>query len=95
MPKIKATATPIGCILAPYHFIISEDISIFYTSNAVLEALRTTQWPEGRTRSTSYVLLLKSATVASAFAFLAAAATSLVTIVFPIGASAMPASFRC
>jgi hypothetical protein len=40
-------------------------------------------------------LLLKSATVAVAADALAAAATSLLTMVLPMGASAMPASFRC
>ncbi len=43
----------------------------------------------------SYLLLRDAATVASAFALLVAAATSLVTIVLPIGASAIPASFKC
>ena len=42
-----------------------------------------------------HLLLLKSATVAVAAAALAAAATSLLTMVLPMGASAMPASFRC
>src|SRR5690554_5449193 len=42
-----------------------------------------------------YVLFLKTATVASAFAARAAVATSFVTMVFPIGKIAIPASFKC